>query len=195
MFQAEFSTWPHQKPRHQLRRRGWRGTDWARAASPPSRGWQADALEGEKNLRRRFVSSNFFLVQYTKMHKNGTLSRQSSILVTTTLQYFWFPIDRIGLLSGRIILLVNLKESIVIHVDNPLDNWASPWWSCQPRKWSASSRTGRTSSGRSRPPSREIQAAPLPKRNRRWTISQLKDKTRGFLPHRNEICTWNRWKL
>ena len=48
MCYAEFSTWPHQKPRHQQRRRGRRETDWAGAASPPSRGWQADALEGEK---------------------------------------------------------------------------------------------------------------------------------------------------
>ena len=76
----------------------------------------------EKKLETPICQFQFLPDTIYEDAQNRTLSRQSSILVTTTLQYFWFPIDRIGLLSGRIILLVNLKESIVIHVDNPLDN-------------------------------------------------------------------------
>ena len=32
------------------------------------------------------------------------------ILVAASLKDFWFPIDRVGFLSGRVILFVNLED-------------------------------------------------------------------------------------
>ena len=104
--------------------RGGEGDEELTEQEPPALHREAGKLMlwKEKKLETPICQFQFLPGTIYNDAQNRTLSRQSSILVTTTLQYFWFPIDRIGLLSGRIILLVNLKESIVIHVDNPLDN-------------------------------------------------------------------------